>query len=130
MFSILPLQLATNLFVAERPEDLNKFYGLDSLDTTRQLEIKRQIERASPVVPKSVIERGISDLIDVKIEKEDGRYVVRDPPNAKNIVIYESTDQAQETKPGDLCIVIPNGGNLVAWYQPAPDSDSDEEETE
>ena len=130
MFSILPLQLATNLFVAERPEDLNKFYGLDSLDTTRQLEIERQIERASPVVPKSVIERGISDLIDVKIEKEDGRYVVRDPPNAKNIVIYESTDQAQETKPGDLCIVIPNGGNPVAWYQPAPDSDSDEEETE
>jgi hypothetical protein len=31
MFSLLPLQLATNIFVAETAEDLERYYGFDKL---------------------------------------------------------------------------------------------------
>ena len=123
MFSILPLQLATNLFVAERPEDLNRFYGLDTLDATKQLERERAIEEASPIVPNSAISQGLNDVTGLEIEKLGSKYVIRDPPRAKNIIIYESIDEVEPTKPGDLCIV-PNGGQPLAWYH-CEDDDED-----
>lgn len=117
MFSILPLQLATNIFIAETTEDLDKFYGFDKI-TKHYNTPKPPMKSFSFSLPEELVPRRNTSIVDLEVKSKDNKYLIKDiPPDIKDIVIYENSDKIEPIGPGQLCLVTPNKGHPRAFYR-------------
>ena len=117
MFSILPLQLASNIFIAETSDDWMKFYGLDKLEAPNRTQTVLALENASISVRPEVIEGLENEIIELKVEKKGKNVYLENPQCARTIVVCESTRDIEPINPGEMCIVTPNGEHPRAFYR-------------
>lgn len=119
MFSILPLQLATNVFLAETAEDLDRFYGLDKISQTKSKNSQFAINYS---LPPELSPRCASSIIELDLEHDEengGALTLKTiPPSSQEIVIYDNSKEVKPLKPGQICIVSPNMGFPKAFYKP------------
>lgn len=122
MFSILPLQLATNVFLAETAEDLDRFYGLDKISQTKPKTPQISINYS---LPPELSSRCASSIVELDLEHDeenDGALTLKAiPPSSQEIVIYDDSKDVKPLKPGQICIVSPNKGFPKAFYKPTDD---------
>lgn len=124
MFSILPLQLASNIFIAETPSDLEQFYGLDTM-TREPDEIQAAIEKRSYIAPIRKIENS-GDIIPLDLQISDDKISIDNlPRNIQRITICKSPDQLSHLCPGELCIISLENGNHRAVFKQTSYSDND-----
>jgi hypothetical protein len=130
MFSILPLQLATNIFLAESSEDLDVYYGFDTLASRSPAVQPPSAAALSYMLPPEVTGHGNAEVVELKVTEERGRFTVPDPPlDVKRIVIFKDAIGAIQC--GDVAIVSPaNGERPMAFFMPEGEIPADDGEFE
>jgi hypothetical protein len=130
MFSILPLQLATNIFLAENPEDLDVYYGFDKIAGSCAAVRPPSAAACSYMLPPEVTGRRSAEVVELKVTEERDRFTVPDPPrDVKRIVIFK--DAIGPIRCGDVAIVsAANCERPMAFFMPDGESPADEDEFE
>lgn len=124
MFSILPLQLASNIFIAKTPNDLEQFYGVDRM-TREPDEIQAAIEKRSYVAPIRKIEN-CGDIIPLDLQISGDKISIDNlPQDIQRITICKSPDQLSHLSPGELCIISLENENHVAVFKQTTCGDND-----
>jgi hypothetical protein len=116
MFSILPLQLATNIFIAETPDDVSRYYGFDKVPTQAAASVP---ESPNFIPPQSSESKPFPEIVDLEVTEDSDRLILTDPPpNLRKIVVCDGIDAIAPIQPGDLCIVRQRPKRPMAFFLP------------
>jgi hypothetical protein len=120
MFSIIPLQLATNIFIAETSEDLDRYYGFDT---------SAPVQLAPPETTPDWLSTNLTEIVELEVRDEPNRFILTEPPpNVQKVIVCDGLDAVQPIQPGDLCIVSQKPKRPMAFFLPPQSNRQDSEE--
>jgi hypothetical protein len=89
VFSIIPLQLATNIAIAETSDDLERYYGFDKLPSQSPSVVPPSAASCSYALPPDVAARRSSEILQLDVAEEGSRFMIPDPPpNSRRTVLF------------------------------------------
>jgi hypothetical protein len=119
MFGILPLQIASNIFLAESSEDLDLFYGFDKLAVQQVSNPLSPAKKGSRVSTGERIASGDPEIIDLDVSGESGRFLISNPPrDIRRIWIFQGNEALTEIMEGDVGVIMTNNGPPRAYFRP------------
>jgi hypothetical protein len=130
MFSILPLQLATNIFIPETSEDNDRYYGFDRLSPpTPVAAASPPPSPSSGSLPRELAPGPLPEMTELEVTEDAGRFVLASPPpTIRSIILCESVDAVAPIQPGDLCVVSQRPKRPLAFFMPPQTAREEAEE--